>query len=219
VPRIQIPLFPLKTVLFPGAELPLLVFEERYQTMTRELLEQGGVFGVVLIKHGNEIGGSAVPHDYGTTAHIESAEETGRGRIRLHTRGVHRFRLIRSLPPRPYPFGEVEILDDDEELGPPGLRAMETVRAMFPNYFRLAFSLTEQWARPPELPAGGHKLVDFAMRWVQSDEEVKQRILEIEQAEERLAALAELLDDLLSRLRVDVEQYRRRRFGGFGAQS
>ncbi len=219
VPRIQIPLFPLKTVLFPGAELPLVIFEERYQAMTRELIENGGVFGVVLIKHGSEVGGGAVPHDYGTTAVIESAEETGRGRIRIETRGVQRFRLIRSLPPRPYPFGEVELLPDDEDLGPGGARALETVRAMFPNYFRLAFSLTEQWARAPELPSGGHRLVDFVMRWVQTDEEVKQRILEIEAAGERLAALAELLDDLLTRLRVEVQEYRRRRYAGFGAQN
>ena len=187
--------------------------------MARELLERGGVFGVVLIKHGNEVGGGAVPHDYGTTAVIEEAEETTGGRIRLHARGVHRFRLVRSLPPRPYPFGEVEILEDDGAMSSVELRAAETVRTMFPNYFRLAFSLTEQWARTPELPPGGHSLVDFVMRWVQTDEEVKQRILEIEPAGERLAALAELLDDLLARLRIQVEQYRRRKFGGFGAQN
>lgn len=218
--RVEMPLFPLKTVLFPGAHLPLVIFEERYKAMTRELLESGGSFGVVLIKHGNEVGGGAVPHDYGTTAVIESAEETQRGRIRIHVRGVQRFRLIQSLAPRPYPYGEVELLADQEDPDDPLVEAaLETVRAMFPGYFRMAFSLTDQWAQPPAFPQGAHRTVNFATQWIQADEEVKQRLLEIESAADRLAALAEVLDGLLERTRVEVAAYQRRKYSGFGAQN
>ncbi|MYI86642.1 MAG: hypothetical protein F4081_07645, partial [Dehalococcoidia bacterium] len=87
VASLEIPLFPLRAVLFPGHELPLQIFEERYKTMTRELLESGGVFGVILIKHGNEVGGSAVPYDVGTTAVIEEHRELPGGRFQLGTRG------------------------------------------------------------------------------------------------------------------------------------
>jgi hypothetical protein len=216
----QIPLFPLKTVLFPGGHLPLAIFEERYRTMARELLDQGGVFGVLLIKHGNEVGGGAVPHDVGTTAYIEEAEEVEGGRIRLLARGSQRFKLLKSLPPRPYPFGEVELIVDVEDVpGPRLTRALETVRATFPGYFKMAFSLTDQWARPPELPANPHQLVDAAAQWLQADEEVKQRLLEIVPAADRLAALAEVLDDLTTRTHADVMAYRRRKFAGFGAQN
>jgi Lon protease-like protein len=216
----QIPLFPLKTVLFPGGHLPLAIFEERYRTMTQELLDQGGVFGVLLIKHGNEVGGGAVPHDVGTTAIIEEAEEIEGGRIRLLARGSQRFKLLKALPPRPYPFGEIELIADLEEETTPRLsRALETVRTTFPSYFKMAFSLTDQWARPPELPANPHQLVDAAAQWLQTDEEVKQRLLEIVPAADRLAALAEVLDDLTGRTRADVTVYRRRKFSGFGAQN
>jgi hypothetical protein len=218
--RMEIPLFPLKTVLFPGGHLPLAIFEERYRTMTRELLDQGGVFGVVLIKHGNEVGGAAVPHDVGTTATIEEAEEMEGGRIRLHALGRQRFRLLRSLPPRPYPYGEVELIDDADEPPTPRLRkALETVRVTFPGYFKMAFSLTDQWARPPDLPARPHELVDATAQWLQTEEEVKQRLLEIIPAADRLAALAEVLDDLTARTREEVLAYRRRKFAGFGAQN
>ena len=44
----ELPLFPLRTVLFPGMPLPLRIFEERYKVMVRELLATGGEFGVVL---------------------------------------------------------------------------------------------------------------------------------------------------------------------------
>ena len=64
----EIPVFPLRTVLFPGMALPLRIFEERYRVMVSELLESGGVFGVLLIKEGEEVGGRAKPFTVGTTA-------------------------------------------------------------------------------------------------------------------------------------------------------
>ena len=52
----RLPLFPLNLVLFPGQDLPLHIFEERYKDMIRECLEQDAPFGVVLIKEGLEVG-------------------------------------------------------------------------------------------------------------------------------------------------------------------
>jgi hypothetical protein len=83
----------------------------------------------------------------------------------------------------------------------------------------MAFSLTDQWARPPELPLKPHDLVDATAQWLQTDEEVKQRLLETIPAADRLAALAEVLDDLTARTREEVLAYRRRKFAGFGAQN
>jgi len=215
---VEIPLFPLRTVLFPGMPLPLQIFEERYRTMTRELLESGGRFGVLLIREGNEVGGGAFPHAVGTTAAIEESRELPNGRYALTARGAQRFRLVRMLAPRPYPYGEVEIIDDrgwDE--GPKLESAMETVRATFPAYFRLALALTDQWAKGMKLPPRPHELVNFLAPWIQVDEAVKQRLLEIEPAAERVAQLAEVLDDLLGRTREAVAEHHRQKFGGLGA--
>ncbi len=52
----EIPLFPLHTVLCPGIVLPLHVFEDRYRALTRHCLETGEPFGVVLIREGREVG-------------------------------------------------------------------------------------------------------------------------------------------------------------------
>src|SRR3954449_8541061 len=54
-PPMQIPLFPLHTVLAPGIALPLHIFEERYRIMVRRCLEGSSPFGVVLIREGTEI--------------------------------------------------------------------------------------------------------------------------------------------------------------------
>lgn len=217
---IEIPLFPLRTVLFPGMPLPLRIFEERYKRMTRDLVESGGCFGVLLIRHGQEVGGGAIPYTVGTTAIITESQEQEGGRYALTARGVRRFRLKHWLSPRPYPFGEIELIDDsDHDDGPALQRAIETVRATFPVYFRLALSLTDQWARGLDLPGRPHDLVNIIAQWIQTDEEVKQRLLEIGPAADRVAYLAEVLDELVQRTREQAAQHQRQKLGGLGAQN
>jgi Lon protease-like protein len=212
------PLFPLRTVLFPGMPLPLRIFEERYKTMVAELLQSGGEFGVLLIREGREVGGGARPYDYGTLARIEECQELQGGRYALEAVGTRRFKLLRMLPPRPYPYGEVKIIDDMQPAQTPQLAyAVETVRTTFPLYFRLAMSLTDQWAQPMKMPLRAHELVNFIAPWLQVDEEVKQRLIEPESALDRLTQLAETLDDLLMRTREEVEEHRRRKFGAIGS--
>lgn len=197
--------------------LPLRIFEERYRVMIRELLENGGEFGVVLIREGPEVGPGAIPYDVGTAARLESCEETDGGRYLITARGTWRFRIDRLLPPRPYPFGEVTPLDDTDGPMTPRLKAaLETVRATFPLYFRLVLSLTDQWARGLDLPQRPHRLVDFLGEWLQVGEDVKQRLLEIEPAEDRVAYLAEVLDDLILRTKDAVIEHRRKKYGALG---
>ncbi|MGE5594507.1 MAG: LON peptidase substrate-binding domain-containing protein [Hyphomicrobiales bacterium] len=214
----ELPLFPLRTVLFPGMALPLQIFEERYRTMVGELLETGGEFGVLLIREGNEVGGGAIPFDVGTTAVIERCQEIAGGRYLLTGRGQRRFRLLKMLPPRPYPYGEIEYVEERTPGPTPELTAaVEHVHEQFPQYFRLALSLTDQWARGMRLPDEPHALVDFLAPWLQAAELEKQQLLEAEEAHERLQRLSALLDQLLERTRNEAEEYRRRKHLGFGA--
>lgn len=215
--RVEIPLFPLGTVLFPGMVLPLRIFEERYLTMMRELLENPGPFGVVLIREGEETSQSVVPHSVGTTAMIQEVREGQGGTLLLSATGVQRFRLVRMLAPRPYPRGDIELIDDHDWVPSVTLtRALESVRATFPVYFRLALAMTDQWARSMSLPREPHALVDFIAQWLKVDEEAKQRLLEIEAASDRVGHLAEMLDDLVTRTREEVVEYHRRKFLSLG---
>ncbi|MGE0598554.1 MAG: LON peptidase substrate-binding domain-containing protein [Dehalococcoidia bacterium] len=212
------PLFPLRTVLFPGMPLPLRIFEERYKMMVRELLASGGDFGVLLIREGEEVGGGARPYSYGTLARIEEWEEVQGGRFVLEARGTQRFKLLRMLPPRPYPYGEIELLEDTDGPGTPQLlHAVETVRTTFPLYFRLALTLTNQWAQSMKLPIRPHDLVNFIGPWLQVEEETKQKLLEFESAQDRVAQLAELLDELLSTAREEVDEHYRKKYRSLGS--
>ncbi len=91
-----LPLFPLKTVLFPGGVLPLRVFETRYVDMVRERMKADAPFGVVAIRTGREVGEAAAPYEVGTLAHIIEWDMPEFGVLLLNTRGGERFRIIET---------------------------------------------------------------------------------------------------------------------------
>ena len=102
-----LPMFPLGTVLFPSAVLPLHVFEPRYRALVRDCLAGERELGVVLIERGSEVGGGDVRSDVGTVAHIVEAQELPDGRWALITVGARRLRVQTWLPDAPYPLAEV----------------------------------------------------------------------------------------------------------------
>ncbi len=91
-----LPLFPLRTVLFPGGVLPLRVFETRYVDMVRERMKADAPFGVIAIRSGSEIGKAAEPSTVGTLAHIVEWDMPELGVLLLETRGGERFNVIET---------------------------------------------------------------------------------------------------------------------------
>ena len=113
----ELPLFPLNTVLCPGIALPLHIFEERYRALVRHCLESSSPFGIVMIREGREVGTGAISFTgIGTVAEIRDAGRYEDGRYDLLVVGTKRFEIRRVLSGRrPYLVAEVEVLD--EELG------------------------------------------------------------------------------------------------------
>jgi Lon protease-like protein len=107
-----LPLFPLSSVLFPGAVLPLRIFESRYQALLRRCLAGDRIFGVVLIRQGQEVGPDAVPYDIGTVARIVRTEPLKDGQVSVTVVGERRFRIQGMVDGEPYPQGTVEWLPD-----------------------------------------------------------------------------------------------------------
>src|SRR5512139_4114791 len=83
---VEIPLFPLGTVLFPGGPLPLRIFETRYIDLVRRCLRDGSGFGAVLIREGTEAGGPALTFDVGTYARIVDFSRQDVGLLRIRER-------------------------------------------------------------------------------------------------------------------------------------
>jgi len=103
-----LPLFPLQVVLFPGGELPLHIFEDRYKEMIGEVLRDKREFGVILA---NEKGVVKT----GCTATVDKVlRRYPDGRLDIVTRGRRRFEIMRLNDERVFLRGTVEFFDDDE---------------------------------------------------------------------------------------------------------
>ncbi len=136
----ELPMFPLGSVLVPHQLLPLQVFEPRYREMVEHCLATDRRFGVVLIERGSEVGGGDVRFDIGTVAEIGQHAKAPDGRYSLVTVGTDRFRVRQWLPDDPYPRADVEILIDPE-VGSDALARRAAVVAGFERVVVLARAL------------------------------------------------------------------------------
>jgi Lon protease-like protein len=196
-------LFPLNTVLYPGMPLPLHIFEERYKLMIGRCLEEERPFGVVLIQSGPEVGGPAVPHMVGTTAHIAAVKRSDDGRMNLIAIGQERFRIVEVVRQEPYLIARVEALADEEPDARAAPLAAE-VRAILTTYLRDLFVLLEQPEEELEIPAEPVRLSLVAAAVMQIPMGERQALLEmtnvvlrLEQEKEWLARETEKQQTLL----------------------
>lgn len=106
----RIPLFPLKTVLFPGGVLPLRIFEPRYLDMVGRCMKSRQPFGVLLIVEGSEVG-DARTAAIGTLAEIVDWHQEADGVLGVTATGLDRFELKETsmLEDRLY-VGRIEVL-------------------------------------------------------------------------------------------------------------
>lgn len=117
---LDIPLFPLNTVLFPGALLPLKVFEQRYLEMTKQCLRDSRPFGVCLIREGGEVGEPAMPEGIGCLATIAEWDMQQLGIFHLLTAGGQRFRVLeRQTAKSGLITATVELLPDEAAMAVP----------------------------------------------------------------------------------------------------
>ena len=110
----ELPLFPLNSVLCPGIALPLHIFEARYRAMVRHCLETTSPFGVVLIREGRETGAGVISFTgVGTIAEIRDAGSYDDGRYDLLVVGTRRFEIRQVINSKqPYLVADVDLLDE-----------------------------------------------------------------------------------------------------------
>src|SRR6187399_3528382 len=136
----EIPLFPLHTVLCPGIVLPLHIFEERYRAMTQHCLDTGEPFGVVLIRDGREVGtqGVATLAGVGAFAEIREAGRYPDGRYDLLAAATGRF-AIEAVDALREPFLVAEVTPLEDEVGdePRAERLAATAIRRFVRYLDL----------------------------------------------------------------------------------
>lgn len=200
----ELPLFPLRTVLFPGAPLHLHIFEDRYKRMINTSLEKDQPFGVVLIRRGVEaLGPLAEPFPIGTTARISQVQNLEGGRMNILAVGQERFRIL-SLDKAslPYLVGSVEsislIIGDQDAL----LKEGQLLRQLVERYLHM---IAESGSAPfgkEDIPVDPVALAYFAASFAQIPAIQKQQLLTIHDGLELLSEVHQLYRREVSLLKV-----------------
>lgn len=185
----ELPLFPLHVVLFPGRPLPLHLFEPRYRRMLQDCLADERRFGVVAIRAGREVGSQQELFDVGTIAEIERVAELPDGRYEILTRGRRRFRILERLTPDPYQRAEVELLSDGDASAEQAMVARRVRQLLLPYLAELG--------APEELlgrvPTDADGVAYLAAAAAQVEVPQQQLLLELPTTDARLAAIFQML--------------------------
>ncbi|MED5588549.1 MAG: LON peptidase substrate-binding domain-containing protein [Chloroflexota bacterium] len=198
----RLALFPLNLVLFPGMELPLHIFEERYKDMIGECLEQDVPFGVVLIKEGLEVGAPADPERIGTSTRILRSEILDQGRMNIVTKGERRFEIEEIIQRVPHVVGRVRFLgalegDGCAELSP-------QINDEYINLVKNLTALTGGYTSRVEIPEDPIELSYAIAGNLNLEPHLRQSLLVTETAATRLFDLIPLLKQGNETLREQI---------------
>jgi len=214
---VELPIFPLNTVLFPGGTLPLHIFEERYKLLVQVCVQEQRPFGVCLMRSGREVGEASEPFEIGTTALITNLEALNEGRLNIMCSGGERFRIGQIVRQAPYLVAKVDILRSTEDNDERTSDLAETAAALFTEYIRLQLAISNQWARAVETPAEPGPLSDFIAGRLAVDLRARQRLLEELSPKRRLEAETEILARLIGQLQQRVVVARASRWQSISA--
>lgn len=192
----DIPLFPLNTVIFPGWPMPLHIFEPRYKEMIRHCVETQEPFGIVLIEEGEaEFDTAVTPHRIGCTVAITQLERTEDGRLYIMTVGQERFRIHKLKHHKPYLVGEVEMLDYEMEDRGVLDTAVTHLRPLVIDYFSaLAQVEDESDIDATQIPSDPEELSYLAAAILQVNLETKQSMLGARKASSLLTYLTSVYE-------------------------
>lgn len=160
----RIPIFPLNVVLFPGAPLPLHIFEPRYKLLIGTCIEEDLDFGVVLSDDNRIV-------SVGCTAKVlKVIKKFEDGRMDIITIGGERFRVSKLIDEKLYYEAAVEYLDDVKEAP---LSDAHSLIAAFESCYLLAHGT------PAESPVEpGEELCYRLAAEIPLDLKMKQELLE-----------------------------------------
>ncbi len=184
---IELPLFPLDVVLFPGVVLPLHIFEPRYRQMIADCRQQQKPFGVVLARPESQPL-LEEPYAVGTMAEIREMDQLEDGRYILMAGGIWRFRILSQHREKPYLSGLVEPYKDKVE-------PVEDLDFQFKQAYDLFGTYIEMLMRAANeqvgdmlehLPAYPEDISHFIAYFLDVPNEQKQHFLELTSTLQRL---------------------------------
>ncbi len=188
----RLPLFPLPLVLFPGATLPLHIFEPRYRAMLADCQRADGRFGIVL----STDEGAPRPGLVGCVAELRDVRPLADGRSHVLVEGAERFAIARVVDTdAAYLTAEIGPWEDAAE--PAALDELQSLavrtRETFARVARAARTIADDAAPIPELPVDPAALSFAVAAAVDLELPMRQRLLASRSPVERLRELHDLL--------------------------
>lgn len=189
----EMPLFPLNIVLFPGMALPLHIFEPRYQEMINRCINEDEPFGVVLAGGGPEAGELTTPRRVGTAARITRVERLGDGRLNITTVGTKRFRILELDHSLVYLTAKVRQYPVANGATRLAAKLAHGLRPKILEYVDLLSEASKTRLRLDRLPEDPTTLALLVAIALQVDNEQKQALLEMPHVPQMLARERHLL--------------------------
>lgn len=184
----RISIFPLPgAILFPGLQLPLHIFEPRYQAMIKDALARDRRIGMIQPQRAVE---GAPLFEVGCIGKIGEVEALEDGRFNIVLEGESRFRLVRELDAAT-PFRQIEgelIEDDEDEVLSPVERASFEREA---RRFADAQGYSVDWEAVTRLD--DRSLIDGVSQIAPFDSAAKQALLEAPDLASRCELLVQLM--------------------------
>jgi Lon protease-like protein len=175
----ELPLFPLNVVLFPGMVLPLHIFEARYREMINRCVEEDIPFGVVLIQEGHEVGGAAKPYLVGTAARIMRVERLEDERMNITVVGAQRFRILELDRSRSYLSAKVSHFPAVNGSTRAAQEMLYKVRPKIIEYVELLSKASQTRLKLDRLPEDPTTLAFLVAIALQVNNQEKQKLLEL----------------------------------------
>lgn len=190
-----LPLFLLNTVVFPGGQLPLRIFEQRYLDMVKQAIAGNTPFGIcapalsAAIREGSEAGTPAVPYAVGTRVHITDWDMPQTGILHIETQAAERF-VVRSTRSEPSGLliGSVDAVSVEPAIAVPDELelAVEILRHIIDEYGDARFPAPHEFGNAVWV---GYRLSEVLPLKLS----IKQNLLEMNDSVVRLRILTEFL--------------------------
>ena len=188
-----LPLFPLKTVLFPGCVLDLQIFEARYLDMVARCMKQGTGFGVVCILDGREVGNAPQGiAGIGCEALIRDFQQQDNGLLGIRVEGGRRFEVLGTeLQRDQLLLAQIEWLDDapEQPLQEEDQDLLALLKALAEHPMVAALNMNTEVAGQQSLSNQLAYLLPFA-------EADKIELLQVNDPQQRLDGIQVLLDEI-----------------------
>jgi Lon protease-like protein len=214
----ELAIFPLGTVLFPGAILPLHIFEDRYKQMMRFATDNGNLFG--LSYRSDALIGRDTPPEVGSVgclAKIQAVMPLEEGRMNVISSGLVRYRIVELHQVTPFIIARVEAFTDDLEADQELSDLFESMLDRCKRFLAAAQALDEATTTIDEdLPEDPEAFSLLISSVLPIDNDAKQSLLEMTSTRSRLTRLRHHVISALADYTQRIEIQARAKQNGHG---